>query len=1025
MKLRYLIYITCLFSLCLYGTARAQKPDEQLTVTGKITDNNKRPLPGVNVFVQESKNTGVNTGADGSFTLKCSTNDVLVFQMKGYNTATRTAYESRDMTLALEPSLIDAGDNDNVYIPFGVRKKRQVSASVSTINGDALPQLPSSTLNNVLAGRLPGLYIQQLGTRPGTDDASFLIRGRSSYNSNQAPLVLVDGVQRDFVDMDLNEIESISVLKDAASLSWYGMYGANGIIYVRTKRGEATKTKVTLDVVAGLQAPTHVTRPLDSYTYATLYNEAQANSGIAPLYDATALAGYQNGTDPYKYPSNNFTDQFIQKVAPVQRYVATVSGGNSFARYYTMVSYFNQDGLYKGGNNSSYDANANFQRYNFRTNLDLHVNKNLDVSMDIGGRIMDLQYPSAGNSGLLSAINNTPPNAYPVLNPDGSYGGTSLFRTNPLALLSANGNRDDLTRNLLANINVREKLDAVIKGLSANVLYSYDVQSIFSSGISQDFAVYTPTTSGNPTGYDQFGVPAVISYAASSFSGNTRSNEFWGGLDYDRTFGKHTINFSTRYNRRETAVPSTLDSHAEGISNRLSYSYKQRYFADVIGTYSGSQYFAPGKQYGFFPAISAGWIVSDENFLKSVSFLSYLKLRGSYGIVGNDAFSLSRRYAYDNYYSRGQTGYVYGTGFTNVAGTTQNALANSDLTWERAKKASLGLDTKFFNQMLTISADVFQEVRDNLLTNTITPSIIGQSQIQINAGKARYRGIEGEFTLNKRFNKVDVSLFGNYTYATSKILAINEEAGLPAYQKALGHPIASVAQLNADAGSTSDITYISNFLVSDGIYQNAAEIAAGPKQRFSGTIQPGDIRYKDMNGDGVIDNLDFVRNDYSFVPTSYFGFGTTVAYHGFDLSVLFQGALGSTISINNIINSSTANAGYINQFSVDRWTPATASTALYPRLAIADRGNNTQNSDYWLRSGDYLRLKHAELGYTLPKGIISRFNMSSFRIYASGFNLLTFDKLKGLPIDPEIPMAGYNTSYPYLRTFSLGINAKF
>lgn len=1024
MKIRYLIYIACLLSMCLYSTAWAQKPEEKLTVTGKVTDNNNTPLAGVNVFRQESKGAGINTAADGTFTLECSTNDVLVFQMKGYNTVTRTSTEAKNSVVVLQPSLIDAGDNDNVYIPFGVRKKRQVSASVSTISGDVLPQLPSSTLNNVLAGRLPGLYIQQLGTRPGTDDASFLIRGRSSYNNNQAPLVLVDGVQRDFVDMDLNEIESISVLKDAASLSWYGMYGANGIIYVRTKRGEATKTKVTLDVTAGLQTPVNVTRPLNSYTYATLYNEAQANSGIAPLYDATALAAYQNGSDPYKYPNNNFTDEFIKKAAPVQRYVATVSGGNSFARYYTMVSYFNQDGLYKGGNNSSYDANANYQRYNFRTNLDLHVNKNLDVSMDIGGRIMDLQYPTAGNSGLLAAINNTPPNAYPILNPDGSYGGTSLFRTNPLALLSANGNRDDLTRNLLANISVREKLNSILDGLSLNVLYSYDVSSIFSSGISQDFAVYTPNAS-SATGYDQFGVPAVISYASSSFSGNTRSNEFWGGFDYDKTVGQHSFNFSTRYNRRETAVPSTLDSHAEGISNRLSYNYKQRYFADIIGTYSGSQYFAPGKQYGFFPAISAGWIISDEGFLKQVSFLNYLKLRGSYGIVGNDAFSLSRRYAYENYYSRGQTGYAYGTGFANVAGTTQNALANPNLTWERAKKASVGLDTKFFNQMLTISADVFQEVRDNLLTNTITPSIIGQSQIQINAGKARYRGIEGEFTLNKRFNKVDVALFGNYTYAVSKILAINEEAGLPSYQKALGHSIASVAQLNSDAGSTSDVTYISSFLQADGIYQNAAEIAAGPKQRFSGAIQPGDIRYKDINGDGVIDNLDFVRSDYSFVPTSYFGFGARVGYKSFDLSVLFQGALGSTISINNIINSSSQNAGYINQFSVDRWTPATAATALYPRLAIADRGNNTQNSDFWLRSGDYLRLKHAELGYSLPKGLIDKMKMSSCRIYLSGFNLLTFDKLKGLPIDPEIPMAGYNTSYPYLRTYSLGINAKF
>ncbi|MDB5208289.1 MAG: hypothetical protein JWR72_3364 [Flavisolibacter sp.] len=996
------------FFSCLCSISMAQTPGTPVTAMGKVVDNNKAPVAGVSILIQE-KTSGNITGTDGMFSVPCTSNDILIFKKPGYNTIQKVATELTGGEVQMTIALIDAGDDDDVYIPFGKRKKRSLTASISSIKGSELPQLPLSTLNNVLSGRLPGLYVKQTGTRPGTDDATFLIRGRSSYNSNQEPLILVDGVARDFINMDLNEIESISVLKDAPSLSWYGMNGANGVLNVVTKRGSPSATKVTLDVQGGVQVPMNKTRPVDAYNYATLYNQSLKNDGASPRYDQTALDAYQSGSDAYKYPNNNLVDQFLKKAAPVQRYVATVSGGNAFARYFTLLSFYNQDGLYKGASNPKYNANTNYTRYNFRTNLDLRINKSLDVQLDVGGRVENLRYPTAGNATFLSTIYNTPSNAFPLTNADGTYGGSGLFRSNPLAMLNDEGNITDLYRTLLATLNIKHKLDFITKGLSANVFYTYDITGMFQSGFNQTYEIYEQNTNGS---FTRFGNKAPLTYKATAFSGNLRNNEFWGGFDYDRNFSKHGINFSTRIQSAVSAQPNRLDNNRINFANRLSYNYNQRYFADVVATYAGSQNFAPGKRFGFFPAVSAGWIISEEAFLKPLRFLDYLKFRGSYGIVGNDGIS-ARRFAYRNYFTRGGAQYTFGTGYTAVPNTTEVELGNPDLTWEKARKASVGFDGKFFKQSLSLSVDYFYENRTDLLTAALLPNILGQSVVNVNAGEAQYKGVELGLTYRKTFGKVGVQLNGNFTRAKSKIIAMNEEAGLPDYQKQVGFSIGGVGD-----------DFTRRFLVAEGLFQTQAEIDAAPVQRFSALVRPGDIRYKDSNGDGVIDNLDYVMTDYSDVPKAYFGFGTAITFSNFDISAQFQGIQGRTIDISSLINSGTASTGYINQFSVDSWTPENTGAA-YPRMSISNRGNNTASSTFWLRSGDYLRLKTSELGYTLPSASLKKFGIASCRFYVSGFNLLTFSKVKDLPIDPEITSAGYGSSYPYLRTFAVGASVNF
>lgn len=964
-------------------------------------------LSGVSISVQE-KTTEVHSDGQGQFVISAQPGDVLVFSHDGFLTAYQ--YLSDDdstFSILLDRALAAAGEDDDVPIPFGTRKRREINGAVSTLKGDRLPQVSLSSLSNVLSGQAAGLNVWQTGTLPGRDGATVILRNRASFAGSNTPLALVDGVVRDFADMDLNEIETISVLKDAAALAWYGSRGANGALLITTKRGRADRTRFTYDVQTGVQRPTELVQPLNAYDYAVHYNQALQNDGFSPFYTDEALQGYRSGSDPFRYPDNNFVNEFISDRAFLQKHVLTASGGNSAVRYFALFSLYDQNGLYKQATNPLYDANTAYNRYNLRANLDIRVNKRLDIQLDMGGRIEDRREPGGGNANLLNTLLSYPANAYPLLNEDGSYGGSTLFRSNPLGQLNGEGYISEVTRVLLGTLNATHKLDFITQGLSANVFYTFDIQGRYIRGRSQTYEVYERIADGSLVRY---GNQTPLGYRAASFNDNNRINELWAGIDYLRSFGKHHVNGTLRYMQAIGFFAPRLDDKRQGTSGRISYNYGNRYYADLVASYTGSDSYMPGRQFGFFPAIALGWVASDDLFQGS-RWMDYLKLRASYGLSGNTMTGEADKFPYAYLYSPSLGGYPFGTGFTSQPGAAERMLPNPYITWEKALKTDVGFDARMINNQLTLSFTYFNENRRDILTEPLYPSIIGIPTFRINDGESRMHGIEVELGLTKQFGNVNLFANGSYTYAQNEIIRINESAGLVEYQMQRGHNIGSVAN------------YDKLMLLSDGLFQSWEEIESSPVQRFSGRVAPGDIKYKDINDDGVVDQLDRVMTDYNDTPNGYYGFTVGGSYKGFDFSVFFQGVHGRTIQLQSLVMAGSSNTGFINSFSPQAWTPDHTG-APYPKLGIADRGNNTMPSDFWLRSGDYLRLKNAEIGYTLPKHLTDRLRLRSLRIFANGFNLATFKKTD-LPIDPEIPLAGYVSAYPYLSTLTGGINLKF
>ncbi|WP_207535380.1 SusC/RagA family TonB-linked outer membrane protein [Desertivirga arenae] len=991
--------------MLLWCTQGYSQTANKIRYKGRITSETGDPVSNARIGVVGGK--GAYSNHKGEFIINCTANDTLLVSHSGF-APKKIAAADPQPEIVLDKTESNP-DEEYVRIPFDSRRKRELNYAVSSLDASDLPRLPLSNLSTILAGRLSGLLVNQTSNQPGGDNANFMVRGRSSYAAGNTPTVLVDGIERDFIDMDISEIESISVLKDAAALNWYGLYASNGAILVSTKRGKPGRSYLSFDAQGGFQSVKNLATPLNSYDFASLYNQGLRNANQVEAYNQTALNGYRDQTDPYLYPDNNYVGRFLRSSAPTQRYALTFGGGGDRLRYFSALTFYNQDGLFKETETENYDPNLNFKKYNFRLNLDYDVTKSLGISLLAGLRREQRSDVGEGSAAVFNNLFNLPPNAFPILNADGSYGGNQMYQNNPLGQLRGTGYTSTSTNVLLATLSAKQRLDFITNGLSVNALFSYDGYGNYTNGLTENYVVVDPQ--GNT-----LRTSAILAYRFAGFGNNTKNNEFWAGLDYDRTFGgKHKVTAAVRGQQYISHVVDQIDYRGRMLVMRADYGFKDRYFAGFTASYSGSENFAPNSRFGFFPAASTGWVVSDEQFLRGIKAIDYLKIRASYGRSGNvaptyDANGNLVRLPYRALYTRG-SGPILGSSFSSTTTAYEiGPTGNPETTWEKIDRLNIGADTRFFRNSLSLSFDYFNEKRRDILGDSNLPGILGITVSSVNSGKARTEGFDAGLKYMKAFNDLQLSFNGNFTYANNKVVFRDLPAGIIDYQSPIGYNIGNV-------GSSGT----KQFYIAEGLFQNQAEIDASPKQALSGLVVPGDIKYRDVNGDNTIDSRDAVATNFTDIPKVYYGFGFNLNYKIFDLNTQFQGIEGRTIDIKPIVFSGPNG---LNQLSRYSWTAETASEAQYPRIALSDNANNRANSDFWLRSGDYLKLRTVELGISLPAKVLRKIPVKAARLYVGGYNLFTFSELKGLDIDPETSTAGVGSNYPYVKTYALGLNVK-
>ncbi|WP_316822747.1 SusC/RagA family TonB-linked outer membrane protein [Pedobacter gandavensis] len=894
-----------------------------------------------------------------------------------------------------------------IPVLFGTQRRDQLLQSQAIISGDELLSYPVAQLEGALYGKFAGLYIVQSSAKPGDDAAAVTLRGRT-------PLVLVDGVPRNLNSVNPEQIASVSVLKDALASSMYGMRGGNGLILIETKRGSISPRKISFTAQTAIQKQLNTPSFLNAADYSTLFNEALVNDGKQPVYTAEAIEKYRNGSDPIAYPNVDWYNTILKKKASLQRYNLNFSGGNQIARYFVDLDYLNQDGFFvSDAKRNSYETNNSFKRYGFRTNIDADLTKNLLLSLNIFGRIRNGNEPGAIDAGLsgitgsdviYSSLLRTPNNAYPVLNPDGSFGGNQQFNYNLYGQVVGSGYRPSYNRNLGVDLSLRQKLDGLLDGLYIKGKGSFNTYYSELINRSKSFAVYEyfPNPGGKPT---------INKYGTDGSQNNTSSIELTNRqiyaemlMGYDQVFGKHEINASLNFNSDNLITGSDLSLSNNAVAGRFQYNYSKKYFVELVSSYMGMNRYPKNHQWGFFPAAGLGWDISKEDFLKSFKALNMLKIRGSYGKSGDNA--AAGYYIYDQFYT--STGSVYfGSPATSNSVMIEATLANPNITWETANKLNFGLDLAAFENKLQFSVEYYKNKYTDLLQQrgTNASEMLGNRRPNENLGERTYSGVELTAGYFGKSGQVNWFVNGNVSFSKSRIDFMDEVIRPYNWMKRTGLPVGQAFGM-----------------VADGFFNNQAEIDNSAKIDGYKAV-PGDIRYKDLNGDGVINVFD-EQAIGSTKPMVFYGLTAGFNYKGFEFSMVWNGVANRNVFVNGPGTyefQSVGIGGYGQAFThnLDRWTPATAATATYPRLTVGTNINNQRNSSFWLKNGSYLRLKNAELAYSLPERWISFLKIDRARVFVNGTNLLTFSNLER--VDPEV----ISWDYPNQRVFNIGINLQF
>jgi len=991
-----------------------------IAITGTVTDAEGLPLPGASITIKGTS-LGDITDADGVYTLRVpNENATLVFSYIGY-ISQETIVGSRrtiDIMLIEETRQID----EVVVIGYGTQRKVTLTGSVVAIKGTEVVKSPSVNVTSSLAGRLPGVIINTRVGEPGRDNPSLYIRGRST-TGNSSALVIIDGVERGGLgQLNPNDIESISVLKDA-SAAIYGSRAANGVILITTKRGDLAKPTINVMFNYGLTQPTRNPKMADSYTYAKVYNEIEINEGRNPRFTDDELRKYQDGSDP-NYPNTDWYDFIVRKVTPQNRANISVSGGNDRTKYYLSLGEVTQEGMYNF-------SSISYKQINLRSNVDVQATDNLKIGMNFMGRYEDKHFPRRSTNELNSHIWLYWPMWQPYW-PGTDYLTPNRDNENIINWVSDNaGYLDQLISTIQTNLFFKWDIPWV-KGLSIDGSGSYDYANTFAKQFNTPSYVYYQDSQ---TGELIKGLSGTSPSLATLTNRSDYSTQLYltAKINYERVFDSHGVNAMIGYEQTQikgnwfqagrndflsTTIPQLFagssdknqqsnDGNAshdakQNYFSRFGYEYAGKYLAQVTLRIDGSPRFAEGNRFGFFPGVSAGWRISEEDFMKNYDFVQNLKIRGSYGKMGNDlvsAFQYLMTYRYGN-------NYVIGNG--DVSGLVQDGVPNPNITWETAKTWNIGLDATLWKGLLGIEFDFFKTRREDILTRrtVVVPDYTGLSLPDENIGIVDNKGFELVLSHNNRINDFSYNISGNVSFARNKVVFADEAPAAEPYQYATGRPYGSALRYKAI-----------------GIYKDQAEIDATPHMVGA---QPGDIIYQDMNGDGVINSRDRIRIDLTNIPEIVFGLTANFTYKGFDMFLFFQGQENAIQYFGSWFPVLSYSLGNFCEWRAnDRWAPD-HTTATMPRGASALWNNNSdQNmpSTQWQLDAGFLRLKNVEIGYNLPKKVSERVRVQNLRLYVSGSNLFViYDHMKDIGFDPETGDFWY---YPPMRVYNFGVNLTF
>ncbi|MGE9313894.1 SusC/RagA family TonB-linked outer membrane protein [Niabella sp. CJ426] len=1009
--------------LLLFGPSGAYGQAELQNISGLVRDRAGLFIANVSVQVQGTSR-GTMTDARGEFSIQASKFDSLAFSAIGYQPFTTVVGNNRVLNIVLEAEQNSL--NEVVVVGFGRQRKISVVGAQSTVNPEEL-NMPVSNINTLLAGRLSGVIGVQRGGQPGRSGADIWIRGISTFGGgSSAPLILVDGVQRDINNIDAQDVASFTVLKDAAGTAVYGVRGANGVILITTKSGKVGKPQVSLDFSQGITTFTQVPTMANAAQYMAAANESFTTRGQTSKYSQEYINNTESGADPELYPNVDWFDALFRPAGSVRTANVNVSGGSDFLKYYGSISYFDETGMLKTDKLQDYNADLKFRRFNVTTNVNMNITRTTKLDIGIRGFFNNINQPFISVTDIFGSAMSTPPTEYPLeytggyvpgKNPNGGY-------RNPWADLTRRGYNTEFNNQLFSNLRLTQDFGFLIKGLSATSMFAFDAANkrILERGKREDTFFPDPQKPRNDDGSLNLtrtfvGSGNYLSYGRSN-EGNRRF--YWeSSLNYDNTFGKSRVGglalFYTQDYSDEFAgdFTSAIPQRAVGLAGRITYSYDDRYFIEGNIGYNGSETFAPSNRFGTFPAFGVGWVPSNEKFFQPLkNVITYLKFRYSDGLTGIGDI-VGRRFGYLTIVADNVQGYRFAKDYSYTSGINVTEFGY-DVRWAEARKQNLGIEIKTLNDKLSFIVDFFKERREGIfLRRGSLPLFMGLSNQPFgNLGITDNKGIDGSVEYNGSIGKVEFNLRGNLTFNKDEMVQNDQPTPQYPWMDRRGHNI--LARFG---------------YVAEGLFTDQAEIDASAVPGDKSLVLPGDIKYKDLNGDGLINSYDQTYIGYGDVPSMVYGFGFGLGYKAFKFNVLFTGQRGADIYLaGDAIQPFANGAGISNVFGniEDRWTEANPrQDVFYPRLANGeDRNrNNTQNSSWWIRDADFMRLKTAELDYIVPQRLINGVFKKAI-VYIQAVNPLTFSNFKFWDLESTVNV-GNGTRYPNIKSYSLGVNLSF